>query len=125
MTVGYIRPDLRTYPTVHIESEFILFSPLGKAHLFNTRASLFLPSHSSRRAAFQLSYSPKITATNMPAPVAQPKTLYDKIWDDHVVYVHLVISRTLCADQLLAARSRSDIDENGLALIYIDRCVPR
>ncbi|KAI0751304.1 aconitase family-domain-containing protein [Daedaleopsis nitida] len=35
----------------------------------------------------------------MPAPVAQPKTLYDKIWDDHVI----------------------DIDENGLALIYIDR----
>ncbi|EJF63019.1 hypothetical protein DICSQDRAFT_135275 [Dichomitus squalens LYAD-421 SS1] len=35
----------------------------------------------------------------MPAPVAQPKTLYDKIWDDHVI----------------------DIDENGQALIYIDR----
>ncbi|RDX53083.1 hypothetical protein OH76DRAFT_1344086 [Lentinus brumalis] len=35
----------------------------------------------------------------MPAPVAQPKTLYDKIWDDHVI----------------------DVDENGLALIYIDR----
>ena len=87
MTVGYIRPDLRTYPTVHIESEFILFSPLGKAHLFNTRASLFLPSHSSRRAAFPLSYSPKTTTANMPAPVAQPKTLYDKIWDDHVMYV--------------------------------------
>ncbi len=25
----------------------------------------------------------------MPAPVAQPKTLYDKIWDDHVMYVHV------------------------------------
>ncbi len=24
----------------------------------------------------------------MPAPVAQPKTLYDKIWDDHVMYVY-------------------------------------
>ncbi|TFK86436.1 hypothetical protein K466DRAFT_600315 [Polyporus arcularius HHB13444] len=35
----------------------------------------------------------------MPAPVSQPRTLYDKIWDDHVV----------------------DVDENGLALIYIDR----
>ncbi|PIL36721.1 hypothetical protein GSI_00410 [Ganoderma sinense ZZ0214-1] len=35
----------------------------------------------------------------MPAPVAQPKTLYDKIWEDHVI----------------------DVDENGLALIYIDR----
>ena len=61
----------------------------------------------------------------MPAPVSQPKTLYDKIWDDHVMYVHLLISRTLYADQLLATRSRSDIDENGLALIYIDRCVHR
>ncbi|KAI0356720.1 hypothetical protein OH77DRAFT_1401046 [Trametes cingulata] len=35
----------------------------------------------------------------MPAPVSQPRTLYDKIWDDHVI----------------------DIDENGQALIYIDR----
>ncbi|KAH9943017.1 aconitase family-domain-containing protein [Epithele typhae] len=35
----------------------------------------------------------------MPAPVNQPKTLYDKIWDDHVI----------------------DIDKDGLALIYIDR----
>ncbi|RPD74478.1 hypothetical protein L226DRAFT_535357 [Lentinus tigrinus ALCF2SS1-7] len=35
----------------------------------------------------------------MPEPVSQPKTLYDKIWDDHVI----------------------DVDENGLTLIYIDR----
>ncbi|OBZ71908.1 3-isopropylmalate dehydratase [Grifola frondosa] len=35
----------------------------------------------------------------MPAPVQQPRTLYDKIWDDHVV----------------------DVKEDGLALIYIDR----
>ncbi|KAI9001147.1 aconitase family-domain-containing protein [Trametes punicea] len=35
----------------------------------------------------------------MPAPVSQPRTLYDKVWDDHVI----------------------DIDENGQALIYIDR----
>ncbi|KAI0676806.1 aconitase family-domain-containing protein [Trametes maxima] len=35
----------------------------------------------------------------MPAPLNQPRTLYDKIWDDHVI----------------------DIDENGQALIYIDR----
>ncbi|EGO01769.1 hypothetical protein SERLA73DRAFT_85640 [Serpula lacrymans var. lacrymans S7.3] len=35
----------------------------------------------------------------MPAPVSGPRTLYDKIWDDHVV----------------------DIKEDGLALIYIDR----
>ncbi|KAH9918123.1 aconitase [Fomitopsis serialis] len=35
----------------------------------------------------------------MPAPVTQPRTLYDKIWDDHVV----------------------DVKEDGLALIYIDR----
>ncbi|KIY49555.1 hypothetical protein FISHEDRAFT_41096 [Fistulina hepatica ATCC 64428] len=35
----------------------------------------------------------------MPAPVVGPRTLYDKIWDDHVV----------------------DVQEDGLALIYIDR----
>ncbi|KAG5636504.1 hypothetical protein H0H81_007763 [Sphagnurus paluster] len=35
----------------------------------------------------------------MPAPIPAPRTLYDKIWDDHVV----------------------DVNEDGLALIYIDR----
>ncbi|KAF4620060.1 hypothetical protein D9613_005478 [Agrocybe pediades] len=35
----------------------------------------------------------------MPVPVTGPRTLYDKIWDDHVV----------------------DVQEDGLALIYIDR----
>ncbi|KAH9002385.1 aconitase [Lactarius hatsudake] len=35
----------------------------------------------------------------MPGPVTKPRTLYDKIWDDHVV----------------------DTQEDGLALIYIDR----
>jgi 3-isopropylmalate dehydratase len=35
----------------------------------------------------------------MPGPVAKPRTLYDKIWDDHLV----------------------DVQEDGLALIYIDR----
>ncbi|KAH9062215.1 aconitase [Lactarius vividus] len=35
----------------------------------------------------------------MPGPVTKPRTLYDKIWDDHVV----------------------DVQEDGLALIYIDR----
>jgi len=35
----------------------------------------------------------------MPAPISKPRTLYDKIWDDHVI----------------------DVNEDGLALIYIDR----
>ncbi|PFH52867.1 hypothetical protein AMATHDRAFT_139381 [Amanita thiersii Skay4041] len=35
----------------------------------------------------------------MPAPISGPRTLYDKIWDDHVV----------------------DVNNDGLALIYIDR----
>ncbi|KAH9940565.1 aconitase family-domain-containing protein [Amylocystis lapponica] len=35
----------------------------------------------------------------MPAPVQQPRTLYDKVWDDHVI----------------------DVQDDGLALIYIDR----
>ncbi|PPQ70125.1 hypothetical protein CVT24_003872 [Panaeolus cyanescens] len=35
----------------------------------------------------------------MPVPVTAPRTLYDKIWDDHVV----------------------EIKEDGLALVYIDR----
>ncbi|KAN0127084.1 Aconitase family (aconitate hydratase) domain containing protein [Lactarius tabidus] len=35
----------------------------------------------------------------MPGPVTKPRTLYDKIWDDHLV----------------------DVQEDGLALIYIDR----
>lgn len=26
---------------------------------------------------------------NMPSPVSKPRTLYDKIWDDHVMYVTL------------------------------------
>ncbi|VDC01176.1 unnamed protein product [Peniophora sp. CBMAI 1063] len=37
--------------------------------------------------------------TEMPEPVHRPRTLYDKIWDDHVV----------------------DQQEDGLALLYIDR----
>jgi hypothetical protein len=28
-----------------------------------------------------------LSAVDMPAPVPGPRTLYDKIWDDHVVYV--------------------------------------
>ena len=36
----------------------------------------------------------------MPAPVAQPKTLYDKIWDDHVMYVHFAAS-CVFAEQML------------------------
>ncbi|KAL4241596.1 3-isopropylmalate dehydratase [Abortiporus biennis] len=35
----------------------------------------------------------------MPAPVQKPRTLYDKVWDDHVI----------------------DVQEDGLTLIYIDR----
>ncbi|KAF8076194.1 aconitase [Lyophyllum atratum] len=35
----------------------------------------------------------------MPAPIAPPRTLYDKIWDDHIV----------------------DVNDDGLALLYIDR----
>ncbi|KAH8106166.1 aconitase family-domain-containing protein [Cristinia sonorae] len=35
----------------------------------------------------------------MPAPVSHPRTLYDKIWDDHAI----------------------DVQEDGLTLIYIDR----
>ncbi|KAL5487833.1 LEU1_3 [Sanghuangporus weigelae] len=35
----------------------------------------------------------------MPAPVLKPRTLYDKVWDDHVVHVQ----------------------EDGLTLLYIDR----
>lgn len=27
----------------------------------------------------------------MPAPVQKPRTLYDKIWDDHVVSANLTI----------------------------------
>ncbi|KAJ8473768.1 hypothetical protein ONZ45_g16176 [Pleurotus djamor] len=35
----------------------------------------------------------------MPSAVSAPRTLYDKIWDDHIV----------------------DVQDDGLALIYIDR----
>lgn len=43
--------------------------------------------------------SPVTTCTTMPSAIPTPRTLYDKIWDDHVV----------------------DLKEDGLALIYIDR----
>lgn len=56
----------------------------------------------------------------MPAPVAKPRTLYDKIWDDHVMYAS--------CDPLLRHEQRadlsppfSDVNDDGLALIYIDR----
>ncbi|KAG6872543.1 hypothetical protein C0995_009004 [Termitomyces sp. Mi166 len=45
----------------------------------------------------------------MLAPVSSPRTLYDKIWDDHVVWP---LSDTVFS---------SDVNDNGLALIYIDR----
>jgi hypothetical protein len=36
------------------------------------------------------------TALTMPATVLAPRTLYDKIWEDHVVFVgsHLALQRS-------------------------------
>ena len=56
----------------------------------------------------------------MPAPDTQPRTLYDKIWDDHVVYVYNQ-SPCLSSVQVIFTYPCRDIDENGVALIYVDR----
>jgi hypothetical protein len=52
----------------------------------------------------------------MPALVSSPRTLYDKIWDDHLVLVLNVFFIFSCAHLL-----DRDVKEDGLALIYIDR----
>lgn len=56
----------------------------------------------------------------MPGPITKPRTLYDKIWDDHVVYVNY---RDLMSIVLISRFVSSDTQEDGLALIYIDRWV--
>lgn len=53
----------------------------------------------------------------MPTAVNPPRTLYDKIWDDHVVCVYLVLNTNLAAYLFLSTQKA-----DGLALIYIDRC---
>jgi hypothetical protein len=57
----------------------------------------------------------------MPSSVSKPRTLYDKIWDDHIVYVTFSgSSEGSNAHPYLFTR---DIQDDGLALIYIDRWV--
>ena len=56
----------------------------------------------------------------MPSSVSKPRTLYDKIWDDHVMYVTLLQQRESNAHPHLFT---SDTQNDGLALIYIDRWV--
>jgi 3-isopropylmalate dehydratase len=55
----------------------------------------------------------------MPVPVPPPRTLYDKIWDDHVMYATYHDARQV----LILTLPCSDTNENGLSLIYIDRSV--
>ena len=38
-------------------------------------------------------HPPASAKSTMPAPVAQPRTLYDKIWDDHVMSVAVPLAR--------------------------------
>ncbi|KAJ3541807.1 hypothetical protein NM688_g6039 [Phlebia brevispora] len=63
---------------------------------FHRPSSLATHMNSHTGDRLQLLYS---QPTNMPAPVQAPRTLYDKIWNDHVI----------------------DAQEDGLSLIYIDR----
>ena len=56
----------------------------------------------------------------MPGPVTKPRTLYDKIWEDHVVYVN---NHDIIGTVLISRSVASDTQEDGLALIYIDRWV--
>ena len=56
----------------------------------------------------------------MPSSVSQPRTLYDKIWDDHVMHVTFFAAVRVHAHAHLFT---SDIQDDGLALIYIDRWV--
>lgn len=55
----------------------------------------------------------------MPVPASAPRTLYDKIWDDHVVSV----KKILYINCTYRFTFLSDIKEDGLALVYIDRYV--
>ena len=57
----------------------------------------------------------------MVVPVQAPRTLYDKIWDDHVVYVHLFFGFALAAQWLKQTFSHQQ--ESGETLLYIDRFV--
>ena len=55
----------------------------------------------------------------MPSSVSKPRTLYDKIWDDHVMYV--TFSGSSEGSNAHLYLFTSDIQDDGLALIYIDR----
>ena len=57
----------------------------------------------------------------MPSSVSKPRTLYDKIWDDHVMYV--TFSGSSEGSNAHLYLFTSDIQDDGLALIYIDRWV--
>lgn len=41
---------------------------------------------------------------NMPTPVSKPRTLYDKIWDDHVMYVTFSSCDRQCSSLSLCKR---------------------
>ena len=96
VTIGPFRPErVRLDPTLHIESDAIF-----------TTESTVESIYSADRLSQRLSTSPHILlgspthippkahpSATMPAPVAQPKTPYDKIWDDHVMYVHRLSPR--------------------------------
>jgi hypothetical protein len=56
----------------------------------------------------------------MPGPISKPRTLYDKIWDDHLMYVILEQQYRFNTD---LCPTSSDAQDDGLALIYIDRWV--
>lgn len=56
----------------------------------------------------------------MVVPVQAPRTLYDKIWDDHVV---CVCSSLIAFALKLAKRTYSHQQESGETLLYIDRSV--
>ena len=54
----------------------------------------------------------------MPATVSAPRTLYDKIWDEHVVCVRVLTPEV---HQPGSRDSHRHTDGDGPALIYIDR----
>lgn len=83
-------------PHTQIESEVDDFSRTYEAYLFILNR-LSSPPH--RVSPSTPTNDTARVRSAMPVAVTQPKTLYDKIWDDHVMYArpaHLLLRLASC-----------------------------
>ena len=86
-------------PHTQIESEVDHFSRTYEAYLFILDRLSSPPYRVLSPAPFLPINDTTRARSAMPVAVTQPKTLYDKIWDDHVMYArsaHLLLRLASC-----------------------------